>query len=721
MPGPLSAEDSRDDGSGTQAMTPAAADYDAISSWPRLAVGIFDAPFFFAGKLYYVLFPWSDLPTATVHHAPMEASGRIGKLASKLEITFTKKAHYGSAVVYNSKVYLFYTEDLGDRRFKIRYKTSSAPEISWSPAEDGHDVEAKGEWILWGADVGIKIKAVVFNNKIYLFYWRNAAIYFKAFDGSLWDSEQTVNHWSGSGKAIDYHPWFDAAVVTESLRSYIFLAAATKSDPDPKNPKLIGVRIDPGHAIHESARIYPDWVAWNNFIAFIPGSIRRGYQGNVLQVFGCGSGAASYDHRRLELDLETGSMHPWAHVAWTGDPASKPTGAVLAALPVGVDGSFRQVSVVHLNRWPVGGDPEIVFFVYLSDHFRVVRQSQPLNTGDTTNPEPAAWTLLGVVEGPPPFTFNGATPAAPTSTLTYGRSDSKQVSTLLQCGYSASVAGTLGPESLSVGGEVSAAAAKKDEVIRKFTAAFTLNLSNGGKNLDGAHGWLVLCKPTLKSRTFSRHPALYPDKAGSRELMQFIMVLVENVAVTFDAYELTRPPKGMLVRQPTSNIKEWTKNAFPAYDLIQVNRANVLTASVRGGSSTVSLKVEKSRITTEMLEVGVKIKTKIGQEKLFGVSSEVGVSVQQAMSEATTIEDQVAAELAELPLPPKPGGLYVKSLMVAPAWLVPEENATFKKLGTRPYWVPTAVVDAQIIPWCITWRVDGIETAVDPAIATGHG
>jgi hypothetical protein len=600
---------------------------------------------------------------------------------------------------FRGRVYLFYDSELpGDKsKFQVCYKSAANPEDGWLPADGGGvGTGLTGGYVEWGL-LGVVPGALAvkeLGDKLYLFYLRDHYVRMAVYDGETWKELGPVHDQK-------YHPNFAVCAATWEGSPAILFGGFPHAD----DRSMYLTAIMPDLSVARPTHFYLDWAQYNNMVSLSHGSINDPTQANVLQVFCQNGGAFKPDLRRTTYNLETSARGEWFDSTIAGSPRVFCfCDVVSAAVPLDVDkGHFRQHLVVL--SWFSGGGGELTIGSYPSDYFRCEHTSgTPIDTGSDQTLQPGAWTVLGVVEGVPPFTRNGVVSKDQTAVVDYGESTSNKVT--IKQGFETAITAKIGAGTekvFNVSAELSATFGVTNEMSKTLTRSVDISMANRDRNLDGSYGWLIVSRPFLRGRRYSR---LSYDQ--SRSFGSFFVVSVEGVSVGIESYQLDQPLPGMAPRKPSAHLDYWRMTNFPDYRDVERHAINALTAELTGGTVKASLKlasVEK-RTTKSTSKIKLEGSRNAALDLLFKVEGSAALSFSYEGEVTSEFTQYITASLKLLDPGPRDGKTVV-ALSVTPYWLVAKEGARLDP-SRKPFWLADEYVSRGVIPWCLSWQVSRI-------------
>jgi hypothetical protein len=474
--------------------------------WTRTATRWLRQPFFYNHRVHAVT-PIDGQTRVATPFFTLNADGKPDELDWNTPVTAVARSWgWLATCVYRSQAWLFFDSmQQQDRwRYDIRFKTSNDPTKGWVPERDtGFETGLTGSYADWGAGLSPAcIDAKELNGKLFLFYYRDDHIQHAVYDGDTWTERPLL-------LADRYHPNFSLCSATRNGEPVIVLAGIPNLADVPSGKERLHLTVISGDGkVAASDSTILDWVQRNNRFGLAHGSIAGSPAGNVLQIFANNSGAKN-DLRRAAFDLDSmRRIGEWTDTTLGGTPRNwSYCDVATAAVREGEDGDFRQhLVVVHSNQPLVGPEMSGVAS-YPSDLFRCDHVSEPASTHDDKTREPGAWTLLGVIEGIPPFTRNGDLhdPPVETSKLDYAQTTSEKlaVTEVIETGVSMSF-GSVASEAVGSTVELEASFAVTNAMTFTVSQTANLNLGNRDYNKDGTFGWLVVSQPQLVGRRYTR-------------------------------------------------------------------------------------------------------------------------------------------------------------------------------------------------------------------------
>ena len=702
-----------------------------------VAPGFVQAPFFFGGKVYAVSRPSNaslDRNQAIFTPGRIDGTGKfnleaMGSFARPLGDP--KTAMFGTAercttCVFNGVVYLFYDVNYGDNKlFKIYSCSTTAPESTWDNngfvKTSWGDVMGAYSWL--GAWRHTPLKAVVFNGKIYLVVGATEGrfLLLSSADAKTWSWVATLD--DAKSWNDEFLPEMSACVVSRKGQSMLCVTImGTRTYQDWTYVRFFDAnnRLEGGYHRHM------DWVSPHHGVGVAAGSVKGSVQGQAVQIFAQNSVWPLFDGppRRFALDVESGASQDWMDVrssTASRDSFIIPCDAVEATAPApgGAPGDVRKYIVlfnmVGLN--PVGQWIDAI--VYESDYYQAGPNST-LNTADAAKADPGCWSLVGVVDGAPPFTRNGNPGGGSMSAVTYGRSQSTSTNFDLEIECEIFAEAGLSAEAYtkkkSAGGEFSMGVSLKTLLAvatgykETLDTKWSTSLESMATNRNGSLGYLVYAKPTLSSR---RYAVCTQDR--SIKLAAFNLVNVSSVLFDPVPYRLAAPPAGMTARQPTSDLVYWKdlRGDLLSYDsrYVEFHEHGFAVTPIGKPDFTITKTVSTSTSIKGALTLEISGKGQLSLGLGLGASAEgrASTTVELVTSTSTKLGESVRVKMDELPEPGPEAGVTIDKLLINAAWYLPRPNVSAKDILPAPDWIPTARLGQAQAPWLITWKVLAIE------------
>ena len=674
----------------------------------------YNDPLFYNGRVYSFLQQKGG--AVGVHRFKIEPSGLPSEPETFPELKLSRSKGFISACQYKGRIYVFGDQDLGDFKWSIRYKVSVDVDLGkWEGQESGqkeelgYDTGLKPQYSNWGIrGLPQTLRAVEFNGKLYLFYWRDGHVFFASYDGNRERKWTEIGALGSGGTKARLEAHFNVVVVqrknAKGKLEPVICFCGTATD---KQSHAQLSYIDAKHGISLAAHeVEYSYASSKNHIGMAYGTLLGARAQNVVQMFfNHTDDAFGYQQlRRTEVDVDTGEVQAgtWVDTGINNFHGGVP-GALkdihvrcdVAAVPVKSPGSpdFRHhfwVFTTHdRDRW---GGATMQVSSYSSDLFK---RSHDVRR-DMAD-EPGTWALLGVIEGVPPFTRNGRRDTGATSSVLYGRSRSEQVRVTQS--FQTTVGLDLGINYIADAGySFRHSFGVSTEMTKSWTSEINYHWPNEEINEQGEYGWLLLSVPTIRNQIFDRYA-----QGGSVLLGSMHVTSVEGVRLRPTKFLLEKPEPGMAPRPRTSNLKAWTQE-LPTYDGVKsfpTDDAIYLQPDNR--TVDIALKIQEQRSAASTGSFSATITQGINIQDIFKLSGMGELSFGWGIEQTSEISERIHATMT-LPKP-EPGAPHpVRELEVQPAWFLAEAGATFDP-DKRPHWIPDQFARRSLIPWCLTWRV----------------
>lgn len=612
-----------------------------------------------------------------------------------------------TSCVFRGVAYLFNDRHISGDDFKILFHKSGTPDVAWIPgAYEGDDTGCRGKYLRGGLSK-TGLKALVFNDMLYLFYWKDGAIEFStSTDGATWTAAGTVKALGGD----KFRAQFSACAVTRYGRPAICLAIAG-SDKVTGMIQFAFVYGDNTWEIADNYKEHMWFVQPENCISISSGSVKDSIQGQTIQIFGQhGHWLPWHNHmRHLTMDVESGKNQGWESLldVQTGERYKIITPCDTIEVPVKVPGTsdIRQY-ILMFDMTDSGLFWEgYAVASYQSNYYRS-DGTQEVDTGNDATVDRDSWLLLGVVDGVPPFTRNGGKDSSSLSEIEYGRSSTEAVTTDLsfECAVLAGV-GVSKKDVIDAGVSVKGIFAASTG----FTNTVKGNMSNTfksiGDNSNGKKGLLFYGKPKIKSEKFFAYSQNKMVKLG-----EYNLVYISEMTFAPELYDLSSPPKGMRVARESTNLEWWSDStdkgrgpleSYPA--LTRLTKG--LTMTVNGSTEAKCALSKDMKSTTKIsTTTTIEAKSKIGA--LLKIEGGASFTFKFATSYETTFSEYVNAKLSAIPKPSSDYAAPYTSFTVQPAWYICDNGTLLKDITpSMPYWVPENNRKQGLVPWCVTWQV----------------
>jgi len=305
---------------------------------------------------------------------------------------------------------------------------------------------------------------------------------------------------------------------------------------------------------------------------------------------------------------------------------------------------------------------------------------------DTSSAEKyrALWSLIGVVEGVPPYQADAKEWATSVS-FKQSQDDAFVTSESYAANFSGGVTG--GKKNVfSVSAQYTYGFKNVYDYSEAVSSELAMNFKSDG---DGSEGWFIISQPTIAFNKYARQArngmVIDPD---------FIFSYVSAINTTYEPYALEHPPRGMHKRPKSSDFRNW-RMAPLNYAMYITNacggsgKLNTLKASNRTADSSSTLARKITRGSTKSSSHKIKAEFKYGDKNNFLVSFGHESNWEQSVKRSVTIANAVTAAIK--------CSATNKMITVQPYWFSAPDNED-------PPWLPAALAGAK--PWCITWQVN---------------
>lgn len=290
------------------------------------------------------------------------------------------------------------------------------------------------------------------------------------------------------------------------------------------------------------------------------------------------------------------------------------------------------------------------------------------------------WTLIGVVEGPPPFVLNGQTldPTEPPSSFTYGTTASTEVvnSSDWTLSTSTSLKVPLLDGILTCGIDLSAALSREVKTSYASTYTEAHSVMAGNKSL----GYYYFERPTITRYKYSSFtPSPFNENMNE---YQYIFAVTGSTIV---------PVPFKLKRFDTHDITSYVgKQPSPTYN--RISHKGFSWTLQTDFESVFSVDTSKEVTTSSSIGIGVSG----GVEEIF----DVGVNYEITLSNSNTTHFGQSITIHINNPAPRDGVATDVSWYEGTAYWLKANNS-------KAWWIPNGHKDQR--PWCVTWSVDSIQ------------
>ncbi len=584
--------------------------------------------------------------------------------------------------IYHGKIYVFFDDYNNNyRNIYVRYTTDPEEKASnpWKPVGDG-TIES-----IFRSQARVQLAVAVLNDNMYLFCSSqdNNITAFKYNDAEGW---KKLGSYKMKFLSIDCR-----TIMTETKEQVIFLAGCADNKLKTLIFKFINTEEWEEGPTHELSYINQNYLKMEYGSMFCNGSSPK----NVVQITTPYMGKC----RIIEYEIkgpygDKGVFGKWRDLEFQKEKVE-----------IYSDGAYCLVSrFLQLPKLPAfAGDKNpiqqrISLFSYKAtvtelkkNNFKVQEYASDIfgnftrgHILPTANPKyKSAWTLVGIIQGVPPFSYNNAkpSPTIPLSTVSYGETYALSVTTTSESSVSFlfGMSGTKFNISLGMSYELGLSSILSLDCTR--TRSTHINFSNLGSNLNGYRGKIIYLYPKLLGWECKRYPY-----AGDK-LFDINFVETIDIDLGHCDYDLTDPWSGMEKRPISSNFKAW--NLSPPDSKNEFGNVNDLTAT---SSTTQGIEICSSRKE----DITHTISNQISVEfSLLFMNLRNTHTFTKSTKYSTSISKNIGAFL-KLPMPLSETTPEYESITIQPFWLVPNNVKTAE-------WIPDSHSNNR--PWCLTWRL----------------
>ncbi len=579
--------------------------------------------------------------------------------STKYEFPFTLMSFYviPTACVFNGKLYLFYAK----ANHQIMYTSTDGS--TWTEPVSVYSYKAEG----------ISISASVLGDRLYLAFQDNNNKNVKMIYSN------DLQNWNSAGQIISAN---DMSNNNASISTCTFATSNNSSHlliaVNYNNAWIYTTWYDKKNGYHKSQKLL---VSTNGkSVNLVKGSLNYLYMTNAnasIQLLFRGTNNMlwimqySPDDNNWGSPLNTGYLtemdfSPGVFTLFRSVNEKKLVKRICA-----VEAATNDMGIYILNSC-----------VFNSD---IIKNTETIsNTCDTI---PSLWSLVGVVEGPPPFVLNGRNLAdlnangTPPSEFTYGTSESEEVVNSSEWTVSTSVSVSVPfADIFSAGIDIKTAvnglvSTSYEQTYNEFHSVLPVD--------SAALGYYYFIKPTITRYKYERFN--YNNESTNQYEYVFAVTDATLKPVTFELQDFD-----------PLNIESYKNKApDPAYK----------TLLVKGLSWTVgsplNFEFSSSTSTENTQGASVEISANVGAEDFFKVSA--GYSIDIKETHKTTFGKSVGIQLNNPD--PRPGHPEdVSSYDVTMYWL--------KSTSQNDYWIPKDLYGHDYSdqrPWLVTWSTSGIQ------------
>jgi len=620
---------------------------------------------------YYKGYAWVFWGNSGIHYTwyRLEDNGNIKWMGHSVyrECEFTDVQP--ACCVFQDKIYLFW------------YEKGIYPHRLYYAVFDGSHWSGKTRLSRCSMGAPYGMAAAVMGNRLFLFYQGKYHIMFLyTSDGKHWSDPKLLPSTSGHKyktggniAAVTYFDWSGDDRI-EAIR----LAWPTRDNKKIRNGMFY--RDDDGNYYFASA----DDDILNQYataVALASGSVEGAGTGTQVQIFAVGktdpwTNVSSF--LRAEYNVDRKRYSGWEK------------GASFLGKP----------DISTVTNYRVFGDKghnlrKEIWMLY-SGHCVRWNSDQCVQIQDTSQQlydEEAYkkyWTLIGVVEGPPPYALNGRDPTSDDvssySSISYATETDSAVST------SSTTQGEFfissgGPGEFWPGVGVSYTLALEHHFCKTHT--YSTKLTHTFKpGTDTTKFWVYryYLRPTLRRLKYE----IRDWKGNSLDRYAYIFS-ISDYNLHVDAINM----KDSLPYNP----RIWDPSTYQDRRI----RANTSHYHIKAGrninwviDSEVELEISEAEGLESSQSFTQTIEIEVGMEGIFDIGVKGSVSFEHEIS--TDSINTVTVRAASPSPPAGYSGKYIKEFSFTPYWLEPKDS--------HPYWIPKEFKHQR--PWCITYEVTEI-------------
>ncbi|HXD30993.1 MAG TPA: hypothetical protein VN643_07750 [Pyrinomonadaceae bacterium] len=499
-----------------------------------------------------------------------------------------------------------------------------------------------------------------------------------------------------------------ASEISSDWKNVRHLAACTFAEPDGKIGLMLGMTTEfwnlwtarydfqPEGAGSRLSLVksqeHSDLRGLSDFISLAAGSIKDGGRGSVVQMFVNGHGETGTPTKKREYSVATGR---WSHLSmlsgeFTRHPTRAHTGAFQCLLPI-VNPNTMEVDEVQQEIWymttyqgPFPKFAHVYFARWQSDKLKQWKTDSAIVPTQFRS-------LLGVVEGPPPYALNGQEFREGVSKFQFGFATAVkvQVAATFKMGAYVKFGGTLykaAGAALTLTYDVT----HKEQTSKEVKTSVVKDI---GPVLSRNQVTYIYLRPTVVRKTFK----LYDWSGAEIENAEVYVFNPSGCAVDFDTANILSQFPG---KPDTHNFESWRHRmtAPPSYA-----HAEADTAVTWDQQGDVSLTITTERSTLKSRETTIKGEIEGGVENIFYMGGNKSYSFEEEHS--STVSQALGVTLS-YPRPRAGQPDDFAKVILRVFVLTPREDAI-----QQCYWIPKDKQSQR--PWCVAWSVDSTQTKAE--------
>jgi hypothetical protein len=611
-----------------------------------------------------------------------------------------------TACGFNDKIFVFTGQYfISNPKIHVFYKSPGADD--WTASFFGQDY-----WL--DRETCMTPSSIVYNGEMYYFFvdsigtsTNNMLIfcYMNTEDGINWKPEHEIAFDAHGSIDINTQGNFSICnIKNKDDESCLMIAYTSKN-----NEIVVGYLqmndISKNFDFIEKARYKDDNLIRLNILQ---GSLDRGPSGNIVQIFYTTGKKDVYTtnnyFKHLQWDIENEeltTLKTYSQQCSKIDPPSRMPIVFSDFVEDGNSNLFKKIGVglirLDCEKKSQSFSTEYIIHQYMdflawsSDEF----QYQPSDDKYDSETDSSLWTLVGVLEGPPPFVLNGwsltqdvddenclPTNERPVSTLKYGIMNTQ--TNEKESSFSAKVETEVKYKWFLFGASFFYNKETKDESEETVKISFEIEPVD-----EEPMGYYLFMKPTVYRRKYN------VLDANGNQIDEFYIFKISGNHLSLLPYDL--PSRGSL---NPFDINTYILRDYPYHNYTSVFN-HAFTAAI-GSKEIVSYDVE----TTHSTEITKGFSISVGLEKKVPEIFKVKVEAELKWSWTTTVsatngqnieiftdlpEDNPKASLSRDTIA-YDGNFY---------WISYTE-------GKDNWWIPKGSVLSDQKPWCMTWEITGI-------------
>lgn len=633
-----------------------------------------------------------------------------------------------AACVHQNVLYLFWSSEIPDGFLQavkgcVYYSYCTLE----SPQQDGKQINPRELTSNWSTpqrignfeinprgntQADVQIAAVSNGQRLYVFgslYHGDTHTLNVAYsdDGHVWGTELKSQDW------INVKRLAACSYSTTTNETNIFLGVVTQYsnlwtaryqyDPQGTGSRLVKIE----HERHD------EFDGKVDYIALAAGSTAGGINGNVVQLFINGKHGNSFlehweNNKKKEFQVNTNTWLP-AENRTHGDtqyPAWKHIGAFQYFRSKDQTGEVRQEVWMVMNYWYTRCSLYVAR--WQSDILKLDRykdgSGREIDYQEEEVPDQLR-TLVGVIEGPPPYVLNGQSLSKGVSEVSYEFTQEKEtaLTSTLKFNAYAGIGADVKIQSVGFGLKVQIGAEQANKSEAKEIVAYTdkvgfdpIGAGNGNQSI---YIWL---KPTIQRRSYTLSDWQGKPTNGTGEPFKTYLFSVSKMTLSS---ERVNNLNTFLGSPNTHDIQTWKRRFTRLPDFADRSSDRSVNTVVDWDNNWREFGITQttSRLNTNSTKISASVEEK-ASIFFVGFGTEFSYEITYKTTISKAIRVRLAYPPARTPEDANPGDVVEVDLRVL--MFYPSENQI-----DQCYWIPQKEHGQR--PWCLAWSLDKIATNAD--------